>query len=31
MPDIQVNKQDKTRIFDSKIFDFIAKLSSVQE
>ena len=31
IPDIQVNKQDKTRIFYSKIFDFIAKSSSVQE
>ena len=31
IPDIQVNKQDKTGIFCSKIFDFIAKSSSVQE
>ena len=31
IPDIQVNKQDKTRICYSKIFDFIAKSSSVQE
>ena len=29
--DIQVNKQDKTKIFHSKIFYFIAKSSSVQE
>ena len=31
IPDIQVNKHDKSRIFYSKIFDFIAKSSSVQE
>ena len=30
IPDIQVNKQDKTKIF-CEIFNFIAKLSSVQE
>ena len=31
IPDIQVNKQHKTKIFCSKIFDFITKSSSVQE
>ena len=31
IPDIQVKKQDKTKIFCSKIFDFIAKSSSASK